>query len=286
VTKPRIVYIHGAGPQEHRAILKRRLDELLFGGNQGERSIMAYYSDILNVEPEIPGGLEGLQPGGAPGAEPPEARALETAFRTRAAEAAAADAGGGGAAGDGGGEPGDGAADPDGDVLEGVHFFDPVFQIVASIASTDVIQYLFHEAGQEIRDRVSAAIPGGEPIVVLAHSLGTVVAYDVLASRDDLDVRLLLTLGSPLGVGNVQERIGDRSGPPARIPAHVAAWENRCDPLDPVALEPTLADEFVPAGFVRDGLVDNEVGLANHDLTGYVSTSEARALIAGAMAGD
>ena len=54
VTSPRIVYIHGAGPQEHRAILKRRLDELLFGGNQGERSIMAYYSDILNVEPEIP----------------------------------------------------------------------------------------------------------------------------------------------------------------------------------------------------------------------------------------
>jgi hypothetical protein len=273
VTRPRIVYIHGAGPQEHRAILKRRLDELLFGSNQLDDSIMAYYADILNIEPAIPEFLEGIEGAGVPEPDPPEARALDAAFTQRALVAAAADAQAAGV-----GEAGE-------DGLEGVNLFDPVFTIVASIASTDVIDYLFHDAGEQIRERVSAAIPGNEPIVVLAHSLGTIVAYDVLASRDDLDVRLLLTLGSPLGVGNVQRRIGDRSGPPARVPDHVAVWQNRCDPLDPVALEPTLADEFLPAGFVQDGLVDNEVGLANHDLTGYVSTPEVRALIAGAMAG-
>ena len=267
MTRPRIVYVHGAGPQEHRTILKRRIDGALFGANQLDQSIMAYYGDILNLEPPIPGPFE---------AAAPEIAELELAFLNRATAVAAADAANGAPPVDPGGIPGP---------LEGVNFPDPVFTVVASIASTDVINYLFHDAGQQIRDRVSASIPGNEPIVVLAHSLGTIVAYDVLSERTDLDVRLFLTLGSPLGVGNVQERIGDRSGPPASVPPNVAAWQNRADPLDPVALELTLADEFLPAGFVEDGLVDNEIGLVNHDLIGYLSTSEIKELIAAAMTG-
>ena len=169
--------------------------------------------------------------------------------------------------------------------LEGVRFPDPLFTVVASIASSDVINYLFQDAGELIRDRVNAAIPGNEPIVVIAHSLGTIVAYDVLSDRHDVDVRLLLTLGSPLGIGNVQRRIGDGSGPPAKVPPRVAEWHNLADPLDPVALELTLADEFVPAGFVQDALVDNEIGLVNHDLIGYLATPEVQDLIGRAMAG-
>ena len=267
MTRPRIVYVHGAGPQEHRSIMKRRIDEALFGANQLEQSVMAYYADILNVEPPIPAPFEAAEP---------EIAELESAFLNRATAVAAADAATGGA-------PVDPIAVPG--PLEGVNFPDPVFTVVASIASTDVINYLFRDAGEQIRDRVSGAIPGNEPIVVLAHSLGTIVAYDVLSERTDLDVRLFLTLGSPLGVGNVQRRIGDRSGPPAKVPPNVAAWHNRADPLDPVALELTLADEFDPAGFVEDGLVDNEIGLVNHDLIGYLATNEVRELIAQAMAG-
>ena len=189
MTRPRIVYVHGAGPQEHRTIMKRRIDEVLFGANQLEQSIMAYYADILNAEPPIAAPFEALDP---------EIADLELAFLNHATAVAAADA----AAGPG--------ALPGG--LEGVNLPDPVFTVVASIASTDVINYLLRDAGVQIRDRVSAAIPGNEPIVVVAHSLGTIVAYDVLSERTDLDVRLFLTLGCPLGVGNVQKRIGDRSG--------------------------------------------------------------------------
>ena len=276
MTRPRVVYVHGAGPQEHRDLLKRRIDQALFGANQLDRTVIAYYADILNGEPDLPAALE---------AGDPDAAALEAAFLARATAVAEAESAGDDAAGPpaaGGGSPG--AGEPPG-ALEGVSLFDPAFLIVASIASTDVIKYLVGDAGPAIRDRVSAAIPTGEPIIVLAHSLGTIVAYDVLASRPELDVRLFLTVGCPLGIANVQRRIGDRSGPPARIPAGVAAWRNFADAFDPVALELTLADEFLPRDFIVDAIVDNKA-LLNHDLVGYLETAEVAGTIAAAVGVD
>lgn len=259
MARPRIIYIHGAGPQEHRQIQKRRIDEALFHANQLDATVLAYYSDISHVEPDMPPPFEAVEP---------DAIALEAAFQARATEVAAA-----AAVAEGGATPGP---------FEGVTLPDPAFRIVASIASADVIAYLFGDIGTEIRSRVSAAIPAGEPLIVIAHSLGTIVAYDVLAERPELDVRLLITLGSPLGIGNVQRRLGDRSGPPAPIPACVAAWLNFADALDPVALELSLSDEFEPPNFVVDTIVENRA-LLNHDLVGYLVTDEVRGAVAGAL---
>jgi hypothetical protein len=263
VTQPRIIYVHGAGPQEHRAIVKRRLDQALFGANQLDRTALAYYADIIYGEPEIPGPLE---------AGDPDAAEIEATFLARATAVAAADATEGGP--DGGPAP-----------IEGISLPDPAFLILASLASSDVIKYLIGDAGPRLRERVSDAIPDGEPLIVVAHSLGTIVTYDVLASRADLDVRLLVTVGCPLGINNVQRRIGDRTGPPASIPACVDTWLNFADALDPVALELTLADEFRPADFIVDAIVDNHA-LLNHDLVGYLETPEVRAAVATALAGD
>jgi hypothetical protein len=119
--------------------------------------------------------------------------------------------------------------------------------------------------------------------VVLAHSLGTIVAYDVLAQLPPGSVPVLITAGSPLGLSNVQRRIGDRTGPPAPIPASVAAWHNFADRFDPVALEATLADEFLPAGVITDTAVDND-SLLNHDLTGYLDTAALRDAVRLALA--
>ena len=88
--------------------------------------------------------------------------------------------------------------------------------------------------------------------MVLAHSLGTIVAYDVLAGLPTGTVPVLITAGSPLGLQNVQRRIGDHTGPPAKFPASVGRWHNFADPFDPVAFEGTLADEFVPPGGIDD----------------------------------
>jgi hypothetical protein len=64
--------------------------------------------------------------------------------------------------------------------------------------------------------------------VVLAHSLGSVVAYETLWARPDLEVELLITLGSPLAPPDV---VFDRLDPAprngkGRRPPGVRRWIN------------------------------------------------------------
>jgi hypothetical protein len=256
----KLVYIHGAGQQENRLILKRRLDGALFERNMLERTVLAYYSDLLHDEDDVPAAIEAADPGLAE---------IDAAFMTRAAQVANEEAG----------------LDPDAapKTVEGFTVPDPAFFILANLASTDVKKYLKGGSGPEIRARVVEQFPDGEPVIVVSHSLGTIVAYDVLASfNGSREVPLWVTIGSPLGIGNVQQRLNGGSTPPAPVPQGVGAWHNFADDHDPVAVEETLADEFNPAGFVKDAIVENRAFL-NHDLTGYLNTTEVRDLLRGAF---
>ncbi len=77
--------------------------------------------------------------------------------------------------------------------------------------------------------------------VVIAHSLGTVVAYETLY-RLDRPLPLLVTLGSPLGMRTV---IHDRLRPqPPTVPPCVRAWVNIADRDDLVASTLDLAPHF------------------------------------------
>ncbi|HEV8545194.1 MAG TPA: hypothetical protein VGQ64_02775 [Candidatus Limnocylindrales bacterium] len=254
----KLIYIHGAGEQENRLMLKRRLDGALFEQNMLERTVLGYYSDLLHGEEDVPAAIEAA-------AADPELAELDAAFLTRAGEIAEEEA----AAGEG--------APPK---VEGVTLPDPAFFLLANIASSDVKVYLKGGKGPEIRDRVIGLFPMGEPVIVVSHSLGTIVAYDVLASfKGSREIPLWVTLGSPLGIGNVQKRLnGGESKPPVPVPAGVAAWHNYADPHDVVALEQTLSDEFSPLGFVKDATVENEAFL-NHDLTGYLHVDAVRTVI-------
>jgi hypothetical protein len=84
-------------------------------------------------------------------------------------------------------------------------------------------------------------------IMVVAHSMGSIVAYDVL--RDigrqlpDLIVDHFVTLGSPLGMPYVVRHIRDES-PAVRTPSVVRRWTNLADRRDPVAIDVHLRDEF------------------------------------------
>jgi len=64
---------------------------------------------------------------------------------------------------------------------------------------------------ESLRERLRA---GGGPFVVVAHSQGTMIAYAVLMEPEfrDLDVALFVTIGSPLGITEVQDYIRDLSG--------------------------------------------------------------------------
>lgn len=123
---------------------------------------------------------------------------------------------------------------------------------------------------REIHRRVRALI-GPETRVLLGHSLGSVIAYEV-ARETTHPLPLLLTVGSPLGLGTI---IYARLRPqPPTFPLTVRRWHNVSDLNDCIAAEPDLTGLFssgMPEESVFEGcsLVDNgsEPHRAQHYLT-------------------
>ncbi|MEL7977642.1 hypothetical protein AAG589_17385 [Isoptericola sp. F-RaC21] len=116
----------------------------------------------------------------------------------------------------------------------------------------DVYAYLHDDAVRAVIDaglaEALSAVPAGEPAVVVAHSLGSVVAYSVLGARTGgPDVPLLLTPGSPLGIRAIREALVARA--PLASPARVRRWVSPRDPRDLLALHDLTPDVFpLPAG--------------------------------------
>jgi hypothetical protein len=119
----------------------------------------------------------------------------------------------------------------------------------------------------EIRNRIKEEITPDVQIVI-GHSLGSVVAYECLAALQPPNVRLLLTLGSPLGIRNL---IFDKLEP-APIhgrgvwPGSVPYWVNVAYRGDVVALEKKLAPLF--GDRVQDRIAMN--GSHAHDASPYL----------------
>ncbi|MGH3934279.1 MAG: hypothetical protein ACRDS1_04765, partial [Pseudonocardiaceae bacterium] len=116
--------------------------------------------------------------------------------------------------------------------------------------------------------------------VVISHSLGTMIAYDVLSEPRFAGraLPLLVTLGAPLGYTEIQDVIAR----PLRIPAPVQLWANFADQLDVVTLDTTLADDFGPDPRIVDTRVDNP-SPNNHDSGGYLRASQVRSRVAAAL---
>lgn len=93
----------------------------------------------------------------------------------------------------------------------------------------------------EIQSRVLAHV-GPETKVIVGHSLGSVVAYEVAAQQLTNRLPLLLTIGSPLGLRSI---IYDRLQPrPPEYPSGTRRWVNIADRNDLVAAEPNLTGLF------------------------------------------
>lgn len=118
-----------------------------------------------------------------------------------------------------------------------------------------------------INDLVAPAFNKG-PTVIVAHSLGTIVSYDVLRNSNDAhNVPLFVTLGSPLGIDTV---INNLRPPPIAIPTGIALWFNGADQRDYVALvRPLDKSDFVD-GIVNDIDIHNREDDA-HAIADYLS---------------
>ncbi|HEY4133002.1 MAG TPA: hypothetical protein VGM50_20470, partial [Gemmatimonadaceae bacterium] len=83
-------------------------------------------------------------------------------------------------------------------------------------------------AEARLGDAIADAKQQGRPIILVAHSLGAVAAYDYLSSRRDSNVvQRFITLGSPLGSSIVRRILigGDSTDVVSKLPS-VRDWIN------------------------------------------------------------
>ncbi|SCX22710.1 hypothetical protein DSM25558_3200 [Agrobacterium sp. DSM 25558] len=110
----------------------------------------------------------------------------------------------------------------------------------------------------------------GKEVVIISHSLGTVIAFKLLREMAATGTRvpLFITMGSPLGLESVQSKLG----PSFEKPAIVSRWENFYDPADFVSLGKELKSEL-DTDIIDDGTVDNTTSNA-HGISGYLPHSK------------
>ncbi|EAR20440.1 hypothetical protein NB231_13966 [Nitrococcus mobilis Nb-231] len=134
----------------------------------------------------------------------------------------------------------------------------------------------------ELRDRLKKAIRknSDKRIMLVSHSMGSIIAYDTLRElgREEpkLAITHFVTIGSPLGLPHVKYQIIKESSL-VRAPSIVQSWTNLADRRDPVAFDVYLRDDYEPNAAdvrVKDDLVMNDWGGIHHKSYGYLRTPE------------
>jgi hypothetical protein len=148
---------------------------------------------------------------------------------------------------------------------------------------------------QILKTSLREARDSGRPILLMAHSMGSVIAYESLwqmsrANREPMQIDLLLTMGSPLGQDYIQKRLkGSDAIGNVRYPDNISNWVNLSAVGDLTAIKPALGiafREMVQAGLlsdIDDRLVDNwfrlDGVLNTHSEYGYLANSETAAIV-------
>lgn len=163
------------------------------------------------------------------------------------------------------------------------------------ITLDEVLRYLLDAAGVAggiramLKEPLLAAWRAGRPVMLIGHSLGSVIGYDTLweFSHDDAHdgrVDWFVSLGSPLATRFVRKRVkgADRSGKD-RYPGNIGRWLNCAARGDMTALHSRLRPFY--GGIVELGLAEalidrNDIynhfradfGLNPHKSYGYLAS--------------
>ena len=289
-----IVYIHGIGNKPEESVIRCQWDHALLGFGLGERSRMAYWCQPDRHGPPEAASCAQADSIGARSLRAPgfRARTIERAVAQEAtltevvdslaetpAQRAALERLLGDmdvpAAEERAGAKRGRAVRAKG--LEDIDFSDPLTRLVTSLFLKDVADFFFDEARRRrmkdrLRDRLSA---GNGPFVLIAHSLGSVIAYSLLLDlKGQFPLAQLVTIGSPLGLGEVKDqlrKLHKLPKGPLPVPDGVETWLNIFDKHDVVAQKEKLATHFRGGIAIADLMLPNADGPRDaHSATGYL----------------
>lgn len=151
----------------------------------------------------------------------------------------------------------------------------------------DVYKYLLDKNAQSrIEGRLLKVLDRmDKPFILIAHSLGSVIAWKTLAQyKRKIDIPTFITLGSPLGMDVLKNELKNQMGLNNFFkPPQVTRWFNFADPLDVVASDKTLSDEY-KGRLIKDELIFNtdtfKAGVyGSHSFTGYLSHQRVRKVV-------
>jgi subtilisin family serine protease len=284
-----VVYVHGIGAHPPVDALKLEWDLALFGRDRGAATRMAYWSDIVHSRPA---GAKKVRAAGADDdlrtdailaeadLDPSDERARAFVEQIRRAY---------------GFEETGGPTGVAKKILPLPGFIrEPVARAFLKRFIAETAAYFFDAKKRAaIRKRIADALPRPSvPVTIVAHSHGSVIAVEVLALVPKLNVVKMVTLGSPLGLQEVQDFLDlEPRRKPFYTPTCIQRWDNFADPLDPVALDKALVSEFTLAPGsseaprlitpIRDHIVVHDRTFAltafnPHSAAGYLSHPKVR----------
>jgi hypothetical protein len=131
-------------------------------------------------------------------------------------------------------------------------------------------------AERRLADAIARAEREGRPVIIVAHSLGSLVSYDYLSSRRDSGVvQRVVSIGSPLGSSDLRHLlIGGDSTEIFSLPRSVKSWINVRSSSDPLALPLSIGRDIVTTTPSDDP--------DTHDMLGYLHNPvTASAILAG-----
>jgi len=150
---------------------------------------------------------------------------------------------------------------------------------------------------QLVADRLLASWAPEARLLVIAHSLGSVIAFEVLwqlshGSDSEIRVDLFMTLGSPLGLNFMRHRmLNAHASGVCRYPTNIRRWVNLSAVGEMTALDRTFADDYremVDLGLVESIVDQTDLqtcfrgpdGLNVHKCYGYMANERTGAALA------
>lgn len=151
-----------------------------------------------------------------------------------------------------------------------------ITQAALETFTRDVFLYLNRNVVRRQIDKLLSDVLDDQPTIVVGHSLGSVVCYNVLKTAGNAyKVPHFVTIGCPLGIRAIRSRLS-----PIKYPNSVRDWSNFYDERDVVALHPLDDQNFLVSPKINNfGRIINRTD-NRHGISGYLDDRRiARAIL-------